>query len=254
MTQISSRIENNGNSTPNGTNHQSPQPVATDAVAKRTYAMTRRSKRMTRHQRKFLKYYARCGVITQAAEEAGLTRAAHYHWLELDASGEYQAAFEQADREACDVIEAELRRRAIDGFAEPVIHQGKLAGTWVDSNGLPCAEDAEGARFIPLTVIKKSDALLSQLAKAKLSAFRDTSKVQLDAKVDQNIAGQVQVEPTVKYDFGRIFAYLSEDEILAVLAAIEKAEQVKALSAASDKQLLDAEVIHDGTVGNQPSS
>lgn len=69
-------------------------------------------------KRAFLAAYARTGNITQAAAAAGITRRTHYVWL--DAEGEegeaYRAAFEDAKEQAADYLEAEARRRAVEGL------------------------------------------------------------------------------------------------------------------------------------------
>lgn len=86
-------------------------------------------RRFTRHKKKnaFLTAYAYCGNVTKAAEIAGVERKSHYNWLESDA--EYAAAFEEAKQEACDHLEAEARRRAVEGTCKPVFYKGEECGT-----------------------------------------------------------------------------------------------------------------------------
>jgi hypothetical protein len=80
-----------------------------------------------RKQRAFLTAYSETGVMTDAAVIAGCDRRSHYHWLRTDPV--YAAAFERAKDLAADVIEGEVRRRAIEGVEEGVWYQGKRVGT-----------------------------------------------------------------------------------------------------------------------------
>lgn len=73
----------------------------------------------------FLAAYAEVGNITQAAEIVGVTRQAHYLWMK---DPEYAEAFAQAEQQACDRLEQEARRRAVEGVEEPVFHRGKQCG------------------------------------------------------------------------------------------------------------------------------
>jgi hypothetical protein len=74
----------------------------------------------------FLKAYARCGVITRAAVMAKCDRNSHYQWMRVDP--EYPARFEQAHKEACDVLVEEARRRAVEGCTKTIYYQGKKCG------------------------------------------------------------------------------------------------------------------------------
>lgn len=78
-------------------------------------------------KRAFLAAFAETGNITRAAEAAEIDRTSHYVWLKDDA--EYAAAFEDAREASVDALEAEARRRAVEGVAEPVgWYQGKPGG------------------------------------------------------------------------------------------------------------------------------
>ena len=90
---------------------------------------------LTAKQGVFLAAYGGCMTVTHAAEAAKITRQTHYDWLEKDPK--YATAFEQAKQEASDRLEAEARRRAVDGVEEPVYYLGKVVGTkLVYSDGL----------------------------------------------------------------------------------------------------------------------
>jgi hypothetical protein len=61
-------------------------------------------------QRVFLAGYAQSGIISAAAEAAGVSRQSHYRWI---ADPEYVAAFKDADEELIELLELEVRRRAM---------------------------------------------------------------------------------------------------------------------------------------------
>lgn len=75
----------------------------------------------------FLAALAECGVLTQAAAVAGVDRVTVWRRRQDDA--EFNAACEQAIDMAADKLEAEARRRAIEGVEEPVYQGGQLIGT-----------------------------------------------------------------------------------------------------------------------------
>lgn len=73
----------------------------------------------------FLAAYADCGNITAAAAAAGVSRQKHYEWLD---DPDYAARFDQTHEAAADALEAEARRRAVEGIDEPVFHNGEVCG------------------------------------------------------------------------------------------------------------------------------
>lgn len=81
-------------------------------------------------KKKFLAAYRDLGNVSFAARMAGISRRCHYQWLEQDA--DYKAAFDDAAEEAADGLEAEARRRAVEGLEEPVFGSlGAGAGSGV---------------------------------------------------------------------------------------------------------------------------
>ncbi len=104
-------------------------------------------------QRAFLGTYAACGCIRYAARNAKCSRSAHYKWMQ-DAA--YAEAFAEAREAACDVLESEARRRAVEGVVRPVYYRGKIVGT----------------------MRKYSDTLLIFLMKAAMpQKYRDNAKI-----------------------------------------------------------------------------
>jgi hypothetical protein len=78
-------------------------------------------------KRRFLiRYGDTGGSIVKAAKLVGIGRRTHYQWLQDDP--DYAEAFEQAQKLALDVVEAEIIRRGIKGYKEPIIYQGKVTG------------------------------------------------------------------------------------------------------------------------------
>jgi hypothetical protein len=72
-----------------------------------------------RQKKAFLAAYLETGNITRAAEAAKCHRNSHYNWLEDD---DYAAAFADAKEAAADGLEAEARRRAVEGLRKYKFH------------------------------------------------------------------------------------------------------------------------------------
>jgi hypothetical protein len=88
-------------------------PAHYHAVKSRRYS---KSAETVAKQNAFLKAYARRGTITHAARDAGVPVSYHYNWLEIDP--DYPQKFKLAHQEAVEELEAEARRRAIEGVEE----------------------------------------------------------------------------------------------------------------------------------------
>jgi hypothetical protein len=88
--------------------------------------LKRNKKSALKHPQKraFLAAYAELGNVTRAAAIAGITRESHYDWKAADRI--YAAEFERARERAGDALEDECRRRACEGWDQPVFHQGKV--------------------------------------------------------------------------------------------------------------------------------
>jgi len=123
----------------------------------------------------FLAAYAECGTITQAAEIAGIDRVTHYRWLKDDP--EYAKAFEEAHEKSVERLEQEARRRAVEGWEEPVFHKGKVVGK----------------------VRKYSDTLLIFLLKgAAPDKYRERVQTEHTGRIDSNM--------TVTHDLRKLSA------------------------------------------------
>ena len=125
----------------------------------------------------FLTALAQTGNMSAACRAAQIGRAAVYYMRRTHP--EFEEKYQEAYEESLDLLELEARRRAHNGCDEPVIHQGRLCGIWVDAAGNVVPEGTEGARLIPLTVKKYSDTLLIFLLKGgRPEKFRDNFKVE----------------------------------------------------------------------------
>jgi hypothetical protein len=96
-------------------------------LADRATKVQRQAPHLTTAQRlkrlEFAAHYATTGNLTLSAQAVGISRQSHYLWLESDP--EYATAFAEADAKACDLLEAEARRRAIEGLPKYKFHEGK---------------------------------------------------------------------------------------------------------------------------------
>lgn len=77
-------------------------------------------------QQLFLERFVMAGNVAGAARASGIHRDTHYEWVKTDAK--YAAAFDIAKLDARDVMETEMRRRALVGENEPVFYMGKIVG------------------------------------------------------------------------------------------------------------------------------
>ncbi|MGC1273927.1 MAG: hypothetical protein WBC44_09485 [Planctomycetaceae bacterium] len=79
-------------------------------------------------QAAFLAAYAETGNISTAAKASKIERKTHWDWMHGDAT--YPERFEAAKEQAIETLEAEARRRAVEGVEEPAgWYKGKSCGT-----------------------------------------------------------------------------------------------------------------------------
>jgi hypothetical protein len=112
----------------------------------------------------FLTALADTGIVSAAANIAGITRARAYQVRKHDSG--FASAWEEAEEQAADALEAEAWRRAVDGVAEPLVSAGKVV------------HDDDGQ---PLAIRRYSDNLLLALLKARRpERFKDRAVVEHD--------------------------------------------------------------------------
>lgn len=125
----------------------------------------------------FLDALRRCGVVAQACRQAGVSYGSAYARRKSD--GDFAAAWDDALEESYDAMEQEARRRAVEGWDEPIVYQGQLTPVWerdeagkpvLDANGNPVQAVVDGKPQW-LTVRKHSDALLQFLLKGYRRKF-----------------------------------------------------------------------------------
>lgn len=109
----------------------------------------------------FLDALRRTGTVYHACLEAKIHRSTMYERLKKDSAfaADYAAAMEDAN----DVLEREAFRRGAEGYDEPIVYKGAIMGEHRLPDGTVCEAGAPGAVFVPLTVRKYSDRLLSNL-------------------------------------------------------------------------------------------
>lgn len=79
-----------------------------------------------RNQQAFLAAFAERGLIKVSAMKAGITRGAVFKWLQSDK--EFIEQFREVEQLVCDKLEAEMHRRGVDGYDEPVFYRGVKVG------------------------------------------------------------------------------------------------------------------------------
>jgi hypothetical protein len=84
-------------------------------------------KTLQHKKRTFLAAFAETGNISAASRLTGISRQAHYEWMESDP--DYPAMFKSADQQAAEALETEARRRAVQGTLKPVFYKGEECGT-----------------------------------------------------------------------------------------------------------------------------
>ena len=139
--------------------------------------------------RPFLAALAEHGVLTMAAEAAGVDRSTVFRRRQEDE--EFDTAVLDAIEQAVDKDEREVVRRAREGYHEPVVYQGELqylTEPMVDEDGAvmrnekgfvrtKLVRDAEG-KPIPLTIRKFSDPLLALRMKGRRkSVYADRTEL-----------------------------------------------------------------------------
>jgi hypothetical protein len=119
----------------------------------------------------FLRAFAQRGIILDGLRAARVSRNAVLEWRKLEW---FETLYEAAMDEACDRIEGEAIRRAVEGYDEPVVWQGMLS----------TVVDAETGQERPLTIRKYSDTLMNTLLKgARPDKYRENHTVQHEGNV-----------------------------------------------------------------------
>lgn len=78
-------------------------------------------------RRKFLDALSETGDVSAAAKAAGLSRGEALRLREEDES--FRSVWDDANESAVDALEAEARRRALEGDEEDIYYRGEVVGT-----------------------------------------------------------------------------------------------------------------------------
>lgn len=143
-------------------------------------AFGRRGKKLA-----FLVAYSQSGNVTLACRAAKCSRQSVLNWRKADEK--FELAVQEAAEQAADLLEAEARRRAVEGVEEPVIHQGEIVEAWIGKDGkllgkssAPLLGEETEGRMAPLMVRKYSDSLLMFLMRgANPKKYRDNMSHEL---------------------------------------------------------------------------
>lgn len=133
--------------------------------------------------------------VDKACKAVGISRVSAYKWRE--AMPDFKAAWDNAIKVGITALEDEAHRRAFEGVAEPVVHQGNFTPLFEeerDANGeVVLGEDGkpklrprldENGEPMVASVRKYSDTLAIFLLKAHApDKYRERSSVDLNAKV-----------------------------------------------------------------------
>lgn len=172
----------------------------------------RRRRRITRREREeFLEALRQGWTVTAAAEYAGHYRRRWYELAERDQ--EFAAAMRDAIEAGTDALVEEARRRAVDGWDEPVFRAGGLVGF----------------------VRKYSDALLMRLLASRDPSWREGAQVQ----VVNAIGPQVELDGPGAASLEGVFAVLHKagaiSEIPALPAAAPDVVDAEAVEVEADE-------------------
>lgn len=100
--------------------------AATRADRQRPSLSARAQERSVGKQRAFLRAFAELGAIQAACRASRIGRRTIYDWLGRDEK--FAREFELARDAAADLLEAEARRRGVEGVPEGVFFGGKIVG------------------------------------------------------------------------------------------------------------------------------
>lgn len=130
---------------------------------------TSRERRMEMDKDRFLQAFAELGIVGPACKASNVNRGIINSWLASDPN--FRDRYDDAEAEASDLTELEVRRRGQEGFDEPVIFQGVPSMT----------VDPQTGEEKMLTIRRYSDSLLLALMKARRpDKFRENSKITHD--------------------------------------------------------------------------
>ena len=98
-----------------------------DKTPRNTVTRTRALAKRGDWRRRFLDALRECGTVRYACDAAGVARSTAYRAREEAST--FAEAWDDALEDGLDALEAEARRRALDGTEKPIFHAGVQVGT-----------------------------------------------------------------------------------------------------------------------------
>lgn len=142
-------------------------------------ALKGRVKKTADNALRYLDMLAETGNLSAAAESIDITPSTATAWRKDDGfkitieGEEYTFAelCQEASNMFADKVEAEVVRRAVEGYDEPIVYKGQIMSEF----------DEETGKFKPITVKKFSDRLLEVLIKGQKPKYAGDAQVQINA-------------------------------------------------------------------------
>lgn len=142
-------------------------------------------------KRLFLETYAQTGLVMYSAAVAGVhDSTVRRHKMDDEWFAE---AYEVARKWHCESLEAEIKRRAVTGWEEPVYQKGErvMEPKFDPDTGQPMMDEKGDPIMVPAVTRRFSDRLLEMSAKRHMPEYREKQEV------DVNITGGVLAIPMV---------------------------------------------------------
>src|SRR4030095_9043088 len=145
----------------------------------------------------FLEAYARAGTAMGAAKLSGVDDRNHYAWLQK--SEQYRAQFAIAKERAAQVLEAEARRRACDGYDDPIYYNGVQVGhvrRYSDLLMIFLLKAAKPDVYRDYHSVKVQGSMTSQATITVVHEFRDSHGHVIDSSPVQPALPPVDPNPS----------------------------------------------------------
>lgn len=145
-----------------------------------------RTVRSPEKDRIFLETLANAQSVAASCRVAGYERRRVYEWRDKDE--EFAKAWADAEEAGTDKLEDEAKRRAEEGVARIILHEGKPVIIGYTADGDPCLpEDKDCARTEILRESRHSDTLMIFLLKARRpEKYRE--------RQDHTVSGHISVK------------------------------------------------------------
>ena len=140
-------------------------------------------------KKRFLRAFKKYGVIGPACEYADVCRDTVSRWRKKDL--DFAKAMQNAFEFAVDEAEAELRKRGLHGWDEPVLYKGEPIFKRDPTTGDYLLDDDFNP--IPYTINKRSDRLLEVYTRSHRPQYKERSEVALTGPTGGPVEGNITV-------------------------------------------------------------